>query len=105
MSAEFEEIFESCGGDEEDARAALFEEGIGANGGAVEDVCWGGVETCRLECGADPLDNSASGVIGCGRAFVDHELSIHFEEDIGEGPSGVYRNSHSTAFTSRKCRA
>ncbi|MDW8207602.1 MAG: hypothetical protein RMJ43_07170 [Chloroherpetonaceae bacterium] len=89
LPGDVEEVLESGGGEECGGRAAAFEEGVGGDGGSVDEG-----EACgEVLCGAgfvEAVEEALRGVFGCGGAFVDVDVAVGGEEDeVGEGASDV----------------
>ena len=73
LAGDGERVFESCGGDEGDARTFALEQGVGGDGGAVANFDGG----CRNEVGdfADRFEDGAAGIVWSGGQF-EHAMRL-----------------------------
>ena len=80
-------VFESCGGDEGDARAFALEQSVGGDGGAVADFDGGGGN--EFADAADGFEDGAAGVVGRGGKFEHVDAVADAVDAVSEGAAGV----------------
>ncbi len=83
LAADDEEITEAVGGDERGLGALTLDDGVGGHGGAVGYVFGPGGHL------AQPLQDAARRVVGCGGPLVDADATVLPEEEVGKGAAGV----------------
>ena len=72
LAADGERVFKSGGGDEGDAGAFAFEQGVGRDGGAVADFQLIGAGL-RWRCVAHGFENGAARILGRGTQLEDFD--------------------------------
>jgi hypothetical protein len=87
LAGDGEGVFESCSGDESDARPFALEQCVGGNGGAVADFD-GCVRSKRGDL-RDGFKDGAAGIVGSGGEFENADAAPDAVDAIREGATGV----------------
>ncbi len=87
LAGDGEGVFESRSGDEGDARAFAFEQGVGGDGGAVADFDGGGGN--EFADAADGFKDGAAGIVGRGGKFEHVDAAADAVDAVSEGAAGV----------------